>query len=122
MAIRISEIHPAESPKALNTEWFIIENIGDKPFSTKNCVISVSPPNSKKRTDLVTLDPGFLLSPGEKVRVVTGNPGRKAHGAPPKDDIRGYNLFLNSSALRGAGSTITFSLRSLMLAKGQVPG
>ena len=115
MKIRISQIHSAEDPKALNTEWFVVENNGDKPFSTKNCVVSVSR-GTKKKTDLVKLDPGFVLAPGARMRVLTGHPGRKVHGKPPEDDIPNYNLFLNSPTLRGAGTVLAFSLRSLTLA------
>ena len=116
MAIRIVEIHPAENPKALNTEWFVIENIGDSAFSTRNCTLSVARKGSKKKTDLGTIDPGFTLAPGARTRVITGNPGRKAHGKPPTDDVPNYNLFLNASVLRGAGSVLTFRLRSHILA------
>ena len=118
MKIRISQIHSAKDSKALNTEWFVLENTGDKPFSTRNCVVSVAHGN-KKKTDLVKLDPGFVLAPGASMRVLTGNPGRKAHGKPPTDDIPNYNLFLNSPALRGPGTVVAFSLRSLTLASAK---
>jgi len=116
MSIRIIEIHPAESPKALNTEWFIVENDGETAFSTRNCTLSVSRKNSKKKTELGTMDPGFALPAGAKARIITGNPGRKAHGKAPADDLINYNLFLNASVLRGAGSVLVFSLRQRRLA------
>ncbi len=117
MAIRIVEIHPPETPETLNTEWFILENQGNRPFITRNCNLIVRKRGSKKKTQLGTIDPGFTIGPGEKVRVITGNPGRKAHGKAPEDDIRIYNLFLNESILRGPGSILTLSLRSLPVAK-----
>src|SRR5688572_12435135 len=95
MAIRIVHIQPAQEPDALNTEWFILENQGSKPFSTRSCALVIGKKGSKKKTTVGTMEPGFNLAPGEKVRVVTGNPGRKAHGKPPEDGIRIYNLFLN---------------------------
>jgi len=120
MALKIVEIHPAEEPEALNTEWFIVENTGDNPFSTKNCTLSVTRRGGKKRIELGTLDPGFMLAPGEKVRVLTGNPGRKAHGKPPEDDTRNYNLFLGEQVLRGgAGTVLVFALRSHTLATAE---
>lgn len=117
MAIRIVEIHPADQPDALNTEWFVLENDGERPFMTRNCTLTVGMKGKKKRTQLGTIDPGFTLAPGTKVRVITGNPGRKAHGKAPEDDLTNYNLFLNVSVLRGAGTVLTLSLRSLPITK-----
>lgn len=119
MAIRIVEIHKADNPKALNTEWFVVENLGDAPFSTRNCTLSVGRKGSKKKTELGTLDPGFTLPAGGRARVVTGNPGRKAHGKPPTDDLPNYNLFLNGTVLRGPGSVLVFALRSHELASAE---
>jgi hypothetical protein len=119
MALKITRIHPAEEPEALNTEWFMLENTGEKAFSTKNCTLSVTRRGGKKKTELGTLDPGFLLGPGEKMRVVTGNPGRKAHGKAPEDDTKNYNLFLGEQVLRGAGTVLVFALRSHTLATAE---
>lgn len=119
MAIRIVEIHKADKPKALNTEWFVVENTGDAPFSTRNCTLSITRKGSKKKTELGTIDPGFTLPAGGRTRVITGNPGRKAHGKPPADDVPNYNLFLNAPVLRGAGSVLVFSLRSHELATAE---
>jgi hypothetical protein len=116
MALRIVEIHPAEDSSALNTEWFVLDNAGDKPFHTKNCSVGVSRPGQKKRREFGTLDPGFPLLPGEKVRIVTGNPGRKVHGKPPEDGVKNYHLFLGEVLLKGSGTTVTLSLRSLAVA------
>lgn len=132
MAIRIIEIHPADEPEALNTEWLIVENTGTLPFSTRGCSLFVhkrqggagarkkkGKKGSKrpKKINLGTMEPGFTMAPGDKVRVVTGHPGRKAHGEPPEDDLRVYNLFLNDSILRGPGSILTLTLRSLPVTK-----
>lgn len=112
MDLKIVAIHGAESSKALNTEWFVLENVGDAPFNTKNCTLGVTRGKGKPRGSLGTLDPGFTVGPGEKVRVVTGNPGKKAHGKPPEDGIENYFLFLGGQVLRGPGSVLVFSLRS----------
>jgi hypothetical protein len=119
MALRIIQIHPAEDAQALNTEWFVIENTGEKVFHTKHCVLGVTRGTGKARGELGTLDPGFTIAPGEKVRLVTGNPGRKAHGTAPEDDIKNYNLFLGASVLQGAGTVLVFSLRSHELARAE---
>ena len=119
MALTITKIHPAKEPEELNTEWFIVENTGEKAFSTKNWTLSVTRRGGKKKIELGTLDPGFLLGPGEKMRVVTGNPGRKAHGKAPEDDTPNYNLFLGEQVLRGAGTVLVFALRSHTLATAE---
>jgi len=117
MSLRIIEIHRPKDSKALNNEWFVLENGTDKPFHTKNCSVGMSRPGQHKRRELGTLEPGFQIAPGQKVRVITGNPGRKAHGKPPEDDTTNYHLFLVDSVLKGAGTTLTFSLRSMELAR-----
>lgn len=118
MNLKIVEIHPAKDPAELNSEWFVVENTGDTAFSTKNCTVSVSRGNSKKKRELGTIDPGFTIGPGERVRVVTGNPGRKAHGPMPAEDgVKNYSLFLGGPVLSGAGTVVHFALRSLPVAR-----
>jgi hypothetical protein len=117
MAIKIVEIHPAESPDALNTEWFVVENDGQRPFSTRNCALVRGRKGTKKKRELGIMDPGFIVAPGERVRVHTGHPGRKSHGAKPDDGAKDYNLFLNESILQGAGTTLTITLRSAKVAR-----
>ncbi len=119
MELRIVEIHPAKKPDELNAEWFIVENGGETPFHTKNCTVCVARPGQKTRRDLGTLDPGFPLGPKERVRVITGNPGRKAHGKPPDDDVKNYNLFLAESILKGAGTTVGLALRDMVIAQAE---
>jgi hypothetical protein len=119
MPIEIIQFKPAESPKMLNTEWFILKNASDKTFTTRNCVVEVSRKGSKKSSSLGTMDPGFSMAPGESVRVVTGNPGRKAHGSAPEDEIRNYNLFLGSTVLKGDGTIVTIRLRQMSLATAE---
>lgn len=117
MAIRIIAIHPADPSEALNSEWFVLENQGEKPFSTRGCTLTVSRKGQPKKIMLGTIDPGFVIAPKEKVRVITGHPGRKAHGELPAEDIKQYNLFLNESVLRGPGCTLQLALRSLPVTK-----
>jgi len=119
MSISIVEIHPASSPKALNEEWLVIENRGDNTFSTRNCTLSVARKGSKKKRDLGSMDPGFKIAPGERVRVITGNPGRKAHGKAPEDGVANYHLFLNAPVIAGPGWVLSLSLRSHVLASAE---
>jgi hypothetical protein len=116
MALRIVQIHAAKQPDALNSEWFVVENTGDKPFSTKNCALGTAFGGQRPRP-LGTLDPGFVINPGEKYRIITGNPGRKAHGAPPDDAIPNYHLFLGDAVLKKPGIVLALSLRTLELAR-----
>ncbi|MBT8492830.1 MAG: lamin tail domain-containing protein [Deltaproteobacteria bacterium] len=111
MEIQIVEIHPGADKKKLNTEWFMVENRGDKPFSTRNCTLSVHKGKGKPSA-LGTIDPGFTLAPGERVRVLTGTPGKKSHGKPPEDGETNYSLFLGAPILRGPGSVLTLALRT----------
>lgn len=116
MPIEFVELHAAEKPKLLNTEWFILKNSTDKVFSTCNCTVEVSRKGSKKTRALGTMDPGFSMAPGETVRVITGNPGRKAHGEAPSAEVKSYHLFLGASYLRGDGVILKLRLRSHNLA------
>ena len=75
MAIRFVEIHTASDPEQLNTEWVVVENDGKMPFNTRGCGMTVSRRGSKKRSELGIIDPGFVLKPGERMRMCTGNPG-----------------------------------------------
>lgn len=113
------QIHSAESPDKLNTEWFILRNEGEKTFSTRGCTLEVSRKGSKKTSSLGSMDPGFSLTPGESVRVITGNPGRKAHGSIPEDETRNYNLFLGAPILKGSGTILTIRLRQMNLASAE---
>jgi len=80
----------------------------------------VSRKGHKKRSSLGVIDPGFLLKPGDKMRMVTGNPGTKAHGAPPpEDEIKNYFLFLPEVMLKGPGTILTVTLRGLPVTKAE---
>src|SRR5678815_4044153 len=116
MAIRIIEIHPASAAGALNTEWFVVTNDGERPFNTRTCTLAVSRKGSKKPRELGIIDPGFTLSPGDTVRVLTGNPARKVHGAPPSDELTNYSLFLNDAIFSEPGLTLSIVLRTMVVA------
>lgn len=119
MAIRFVEIKAAENADALNTEWVILENAGKTPFNTRGCGMTVGRRGSNKKSLLGIIDPGFVLSPGEKVRMCTGNPGTQAHGTAPEDGIKNYYLFLPKTYLAGAGTVLTLVLRGLPVSKAE---
>src|SRR5262249_45538088 len=118
MRIAIREIHAAPSATSLNSEWFVVENVGDRPFSTAGCSVSVGKGAKATRLRSVgTMDPGFTLAAGERVRVVTGNPGKKAHGATPPAELKTYHLFLSAPLVAGPGSVVAMTLKQHELAR-----
>lgn len=116
MPIEITEIHKADDAKKLNSEWFILRNDTDKVFAVRKCSLESGRKGSKKTTSLGMMDPGFSLAPGESVRVITGNPGKKSHGKLPEDDTKNYSLFLGAPIFKSDGATLTLRLRQLALA------
>jgi hypothetical protein len=120
MAIRFVEIKPADSTDALNTEWVVLENDGKAPFNTRGCGMTVGRRGSNKKSLLGVIDPGFVLQPGAKIRMCTGNPGTQAHGAPPpEDDVKNYFLFLGKPYVGEAGTVLTLVLRGLPVSKAE---
>lgn len=117
MAIRFVEIHPTPDPEQLNQEWVILQNDGKAPFHTRGCGMTVGTRGSNKKSLLGVIDPGFVLAPGEKIRMCTGNPGTQSHGAAPEDEVKNYFLFLPRAYLKGAGTVLTLTLRGLQVAK-----
>ena len=119
MAIRIVEIHAATDPELLNTEWVVLENDGKNPFQTRGCGMTVSKRGEKRRSQLGIIDPGFLLGPGEKVRMLTGSPGREAEGPVPEDGTKNYFLLQPKVILQGPGTVLTVTLRGLAVCKAE---
>lgn len=120
MALVIRELHRAPKPELLNEEWVLVENTGTEPLQAKGWSVAVTVKNGKARpTALGTLDPGFLLRPGEQIRLVTGTASKKAQGTPPPQDggVRNYHLFLREAILERPGTTILLQLRQLELAR-----
>jgi hypothetical protein len=113
MAIVITEIHAAPSRTALNQEWFVVENRGEKPFSTAGCTVSTGKKAGQRLKPIGQMDPGFTLASGDKVRVITGNPGKKAQGEPPAEDggVKNYHLFHGELLLSGPGTMLAVSLK-----------
>jgi hypothetical protein len=121
MAIRFVEIKAADNAEALNSEWVILENAGKSPFNTRGCGMTVGRRGTAKKSLLGIIDPGFVLQPGEKIRMCTGNPATQAHGAPPpEDEVKNYFLFLPRTYLdKGLGTVLTLVLRGLPVSKAE---
>lgn len=121
MAIRFVEIKAADNAESLNSEYVILENAGKTPFNTRGCGMTVGRRGSAKKSLLGIIDPGFVLQPGEKMRMCTGNPATVAHGTPPAEDVvKNYFLFLPRIYLdKGAGTVLTLVLRGLPVAKAE---
>ena len=119
MAIRFVEIKASENPEALNSEWVILENDGKTPFNTRGCGMTVGRRGSAKKSLLGIIDPGFVLMPGARMRMLTGNPGTQAHGPAPEDGVPNYHLFLPRLYLQGAGTVLTLVLRGLPVSKAE---
>jgi hypothetical protein len=120
MPIRFVEIKAAENTEQLNSEWVILENDGKQPFSTRGCGMTVGRKGSAKKSLLGIIDPGFVLQPGERMRMCTGNPATEKHGAPPPEDqVKNYFLFLPKTYLNGAGTVLTLVLRGLPVSKAE---
>jgi hypothetical protein len=117
-ALAIRELHPASSDAKLNEEWLVLENVSASSINVRGCALSVAE-NAHRRPHLLgTLDPGFVIAPGEKIRVITGSAARKAEGAPPaeSEEVKNYHLFLKSAYL-SAGVVVRLTLRQLDLAR-----
>jgi hypothetical protein len=120
MAIRFVEIKASDNPEALNSEWVILQNDGKTAFNTRGCGVTVGRRGSAKKSLLGIIDPGFVLAPGERMRMLTGNPGTQAHGPAPEDGVKNYFLFLPRTYLQGgAGTVLTLVLRGLPVSKAE---
>jgi hypothetical protein len=121
MAIRFVEINSSENSEHLNSEWVILENVGKTPFNTRGCGMTVGRRGSAKKSLLGIIDPGFVLQPGERMRMCTGNPATEKHGTPPAEDqVKNYFLFLPRTYLTGgAGTVLTLVLRGLPVSKAE---
>jgi hypothetical protein len=119
MAIRFVEIKASENPEALNSEWVILENNGKVPFNTRGCGMTVGRRGSAKKSLLGIIDPGFVLAPGERMRMLTGNPGTQVHGPAPEDNVPNYHLFLPRAYILDAGTVLTLVLRGLPVSKAE---
>ncbi len=120
MPIVIRELHRAPSKDLLNEEWIVLENTGSSPVSAQGCSVAVSRSANNHPKILGTLDPGFTLKPGEKIRLVAGTASRKAQGTAPaeSDALKNYHLFLKEPVITGPGAVVRLALKQLELTRG----
>jgi hypothetical protein len=117
MPLVFREAHAAPDKKKINEEWFILENTGASAINTRGLQV-LSGKTGQRGSFLGTIDPGFMLQPGEKILVASGSPGKKSHGEPPAPDkMRVYHLLQREGILRGAGTVIRFTLNQMEVAK-----
>lgn len=121
MSIVFREIHTA-SETALNEEWFILENTGTEPFNAAGVaaiVVRPGPGPKRKPQPIGALQPGFVLKPGQRIRLVTGTPGKKSQGDPPAEteEVANYHLFLGQKVFAAAGTEVRLSLRQKDVAR-----
>ena len=118
MALVIRALHRPKTTELLNDEWLLLENTGPNVISAQGCALTVARSENERPHPLGTLDPGFVLQPNEKIRLVTGTPSKKAQGTPPDEkDVKNYHLFLREAVLAKPGLVVRLSLKQLELAK-----
>lgn len=77
------ELHKSNDKELLNEEWLLLENTGPNPVSAAGCALTVARRLQDRARPLGTLDPGFVLKPNEKIRLVTGTPSKKKRARRP---------------------------------------
>ncbi|HVZ70788.1 MAG TPA: hypothetical protein VHJ20_00300 [Polyangia bacterium] len=117
MPLVFREAHAAPDKKKINEEYFILENTGASAINTRGLQV-LSSKQGQRGSFLGTIDPGFMLQPGEKILIASGSPGKKSQGEPPAPEkMRVYHLLQRECLLRGAGTTIRFTLNQMEIAK-----
>jgi hypothetical protein len=117
MPLVFREAHAAPDKKKINEEWFILENTGASAINTRGLQV-LSGKTGQRGSFLGTIDPGFMLQPGEKIVLASGSPGKKAHGEPPTPEkMRVYHLLQRERLLQGTGTIIRFTLNQMELAR-----
>src|SRR5262245_49114620 len=100
MALVFKTLHKPKNPESLNEEWMVLENTGPNPITAQKCELTVARNANDRPHPIGTLDPGFVLHPQEKIRLVTGSPAKKAQGEPPAEkEMKNYHLFLREPVL-----------------------
>ncbi len=117
-ALAIRELHAPDEPGRLNEEWLILENVSASSINVRGCVLTVAENVHRRAHSLGTLDPGFVLSPGGRIRIISGSAARKAEGTPPveTEEVKNYHLFLKEGFL-SPGVVVRLTLRQLDMAR-----
>ena len=118
MPLVIRSLHRAEKPELLNEEWILVENTGPGPLTSAGWSVSVARGKGQRPSSLGTLAPGFMIKPGEKVRIITGSPSKKAQGTPPAEEgAKNYHLFLREAVLTHNGQLLLIQLKQAEIAR-----
>lgn len=119
MALVFRTLHRAQEPALLNEEWMIVENTGPGVLSAAGWTLAVSANKSQRPHPIGTLQPGFVIRPGERVRLITGTPSKKVQGTPPVEEagMKDYFLFLREPVLGRAGQVLYVQLKQLEVAR-----
>jgi hypothetical protein len=119
MALVFHSLHRAPRPELLNEEWIILENTGPGVLHAGGWSIEVGRKGHRLHA-LGTLQPGFALQAGERVRIVTGTASKKAQGETPVEEgLKNYHLFLREPILKAAGLLLSIRLKQHELALAQ---
>jgi hypothetical protein len=111
------EAHAAPDKKRINEEWFVLENTGAAAINTRGLQV-LSGKAGQRGSFLGTIDPGFMLQPGEKILVASGSPGKKSQGEPPvPEKMRVYHLLQRERLLNGAGTIIRLAMNQMEIAR-----
>jgi hypothetical protein len=117
MALLFREAHAAPDKKKINEEWFILENTGASAVNTRGLQV-LQGKQGQRGSFLGTIDPGFMLQPGEKILLASGSPGKKSQGeTPAPDKMRVYHLLQRERLLIGSGTIIRLMLNQMEIAK-----
>jgi hypothetical protein len=120
MALVFKTLHRGANREQLNDEWFLLENTGPGVVTAQGCAITIARNAHDRPRSLGTLDPGFVLHPNEKIRLVTGTPSKKSHGLPPDEkEVKNYHLFLREAVLSKPGVVVRLALNQLELARAE---
>jgi hypothetical protein len=111
-------LNKPKNVEALNEEWMLLENTGPNVINANGCALTVAKNGHERPHPIGTLDPGFILQPNEKIRLVTGSPAKKAQGeAPEEKNVKNYHLFLREPVLARAGQVLRLQLKQAELAR-----
>jgi len=118
MPLVFRTLHKPKDPDALNEEWMVLENTGPNAVTAQGCALTVAKNANERPHPIGTLDPGFVLHPNEKIRLVSGSPAKKSQGEAPDDkEIKNYHLFLKEPILKHPGLVLRLQLKQAELSK-----
>jgi len=120
--IKIDALQAMPKGGKLNEEWIALSNVGDAPFNTEGCSISVARSEKSRPRVVTTVKAGLVIQPGEKVRLVSGSSGKKSHGeAPDEEGCKNVHLFLKAPFLDKKGLTVRLTNKQREICRTNYP-